>query len=182
MKGLVLTHRRSRRNSGIGGNVSAYRRVGEGRAFTVPRRGRKKARCFGYADTPMRSSLADTPTRRYADTFFTQLSVPQMNPPLRNLRDLAAVCDHNQRRQMLIGNMLENLQHFFRIGTVEVPRRFVGQQQFWSMHKSSRDRRALHLAPAELMHKMVLSFLHSDKTKHLPGTSHGLAKLDPLKL
>src|SRR5271165_329582 len=121
-------------------------------------------------------------TRRYADTFFTQLSVPQMNPPLRNLRDLAAVCDHNQRCQMLIGNTSENLQHFFRIGTVEIPRRLVGQQQFRSMHKSARDRCALHLTPAELMHKMVLSFLHSDKTKHLPGTSHGLAKLDPLKL
>src|SRR5271166_4253020 len=76
-------------------------------------------------------TASHTPTRRYADTFFTQLSVPQMNPPLPNLRDLAAVCDHNQRRQMLIGNMLENLQHFFRIGTVEVPRRFVGQQQIF---------------------------------------------------
>src|SRR5260370_13307581 len=109
-------------------------------------------------------------------------SVSQMNPPLRNLRDLVAVCDHDQRRQVLIGNASENLQHFLRISMVEVPGRFIGQKQFWSMHKSARDSRALHLAPAELMHKMMLSFLHAHKTKHLPGTGHGLAEFDPLKL
>src|SRR5580700_7080405 len=117
MKGLVLTHRRPRRNSGetnrrvgvsawekrIGG--SAYRR---GRSVSASRRSAKieAAKCavepcnagragaqpyrVTHAGTPMRSSLADTPACRYADTF--RPTVPQMNPPLRNLRDLAAVC------------------------------------------------------------------------------------------
>ncbi len=77
------------------------------------------------------------------DTVTNYPSVSQMNPPLRNLRDLVAVCDHDQRRQVLIGNASENLQHFLRISMVEVPGRFIGQKQFWSMHKSARGARAI---------------------------------------
>ncbi len=86
-----------------------------------------------------------------------------MNPPFGHFGDLDAMRYHDQRGQMFIGNSLKNFEYIFRIGSVEISGRFIGQQHFRSMHQGARDRRALHLAAAELMHKMVLSFLHSDQ-------------------
>src|ERR1700722_20566764 len=50
------------------------------------------------------------------------------------------------------------------------------------MHQSASDGRALHLASAKLMHKVMLAFLHSDQLEHFAGAIRRLTKFDSLKL